>query len=96
MLLLQSYVTCTVGVGWVGYVMICYGVTDALCSFLAGRLVKHVGRVTLFTFGAVMQMALIFTLVFWVPSKDQLVVLFIIAACWGTADAVWQTQINGE
>ncbi|XP_033638068.1 protein unc-93 homolog A-like [Asterias rubens] len=90
----RSYVTCTVGVSWVGYVMICYGVTDALCSFFAGRLVKHIGRVPLFTFGAVMQMTLIFTLIFWVPNKDQLAVLFVIAACWGMADAVWQTQIN--
>ncbi|XP_038050547.1 protein unc-93 homolog A-like [Patiria miniata] len=90
----RSYVTCTVGVGWVGYVMICYGVTDAVCSLVSGRLVKHVGRIPLFTFGAVVQMSLIFTLLFWVPTKDQLAVCFVIAACWGAADAIWQTQIN--
>ena len=92
----QSYVTCTVGVGWVGYVMICYGVTDAICSLVSGRLIKHVGRIPVFTFGALVHMALILTLLFWVPTKDQLAVCFVIAACWGASDAVWQTQINGK
>ncbi|PIK47331.1 hypothetical protein BSL78_15807 [Apostichopus japonicus] len=31
----KSFVTCTVGVGWVGYIMICYGATMH-CSHLSG------------------------------------------------------------
>lgn len=34
-----------------GYVMICFGAVDALCSVLFGRLARHTGRITLFVLG---------------------------------------------
>ena len=47
----QSYVSCTLGVANVGYIFICYGVVDATCSFLFGRLVEYVGHVPFFVLG---------------------------------------------
>ncbi|XP_071491048.1 protein unc-93 homolog A-like [Diadema antillarum] len=90
----KSYVTCTIGVGWVGYVMICYGVADASCSFLIGRLAKYTGQVPLFCFGALTNASLIVALGVWQPKSSELAVFFIIAALWGVADAIWQTQLN--
>merc|ERR1712098_192094 len=30
----------------------------------------------------------------WTPTKSTQFVVYILAALWGTADAIWQTQIN--
>lgn len=47
----QSYTTCALGIQFVGYVMICFGAADALCSVLFGRLARHTGRTVLFALG---------------------------------------------
>lgn len=39
------------GVWNVGYIMIVYGVADAICSFLFGRLVQYVGHIPFFVLG---------------------------------------------
>jgi predicted MFS family arabinose efflux permease len=80
----------------VGFVLICYGVADALGSLLCGFLVKIVGRVPIFLFAAATNVALIVTWLSWEPDPSQPVIFFVLAALWGLADAVWQTQINGE
>lgn len=33
-------------------------------------------------------------MLFWKPSSNQIIILFILAGLWGLSDAVWQTQIN--
>lgn len=95
-LLLQAYVSCGLGVHMVGYVMICYGVCDAICSITFSPLVKIVGRVPVFTMGAVINIAIVITLIYWRPQPNQTAVFFVLAGFWGVSDAVWQTQINGE
>ncbi|XP_010841990.1 PREDICTED: protein unc-93 homolog A [Bison bison bison] len=47
----RSYTTCALGIQFVGYVMICFGAVDALCSVLFGRLARHTGRTVLFALG---------------------------------------------
>lgn len=47
----QSYTTCALGIQFVGYVMICFGAVDALCSVLFGRLARYIGRTALFALG---------------------------------------------
>ncbi|XP_071529452.1 UNC93-like protein [Panulirus ornatus] len=51
-----AYVSCGLGVHMVGYVMICYGVCDAICSVSFSPLVKLVGRVPIFTMGAIINL----------------------------------------
>jgi len=48
---LQNYVTCALGIHYVGYVMMCFGASNSLCSFLFGRLARYTGRAALFLFG---------------------------------------------
>lgn len=92
----QSYVTCTVGVGWVGYIMICYGTTNAAFSLFWGRLAKSTGRTFIFASGTIINLIIVVVLLTWLPKEEQLWVMFVLAALWGVADAVWQTQINGK
>ncbi|XP_042205192.1 UNC93-like protein isoform X2 [Homarus americanus] len=89
-----AYVSCGLGLHMVGYILVFYGLCDALCSIGLSRLVKLVGRVPVFTLAFLINLALIIVLIYWLPHPDDLLWFFIIAGLWGSADAVWQTQIN--
>ena len=79
-----------------GYVLITYGVIDAICSASFGGFIKYVGRVPIFLGGACLNLICVIVLFVWEPSPDMSYLFFIIAGLWGAADAVWQTQINGK
>ena len=53
-------------------------------------------RIPVFIFGAAVNIGLIAAMYVWVPHPDEKIVFFVIAGLWGVADAIWQTQINGE
>ncbi|KAK3085295.1 hypothetical protein FSP39_001180 [Pinctada imbricata] len=105
----KSYISCTIGIWNIGYVMICYGVTDAILSLTFGALVKWVGHTPFFVledlafdriFNAVFLIAFIvhggtqIFLLLWEPNNADYVIFFVIAGLWGMGDAVIQTQIN--
>ncbi|XP_073529497.1 protein unc-93 homolog A-like isoform X2 [Phyllobates terribilis] len=90
----KSYVTCSLGIHFVGYVMICFASTNAICSLLFGKLSQYTGRIFLFTFAALTNLAVIIALLLWKPHPNQLAMFFIFPALWGMADAIWQTQTN--
>ncbi|XP_013782499.1 protein unc-93 homolog A-like [Limulus polyphemus] len=90
----KAFVSCAWGIHNVGYVMICFGVADALSSIALGQLIKWFGRIVIFTMGALVNVATLITMFLWKPLPDNVTVFFVIAALWGLSDAVWQTQIN--
>ncbi|XP_069575186.1 protein unc-93 homolog A [Brachyistius frenatus] len=90
----KNYVTCALGIHYVGFVMMCFGASNSLCSFFFGRLARHTGRAALFFFAALANFACIIGLLYWRPHPDQLPVFFVFPALWGMADAIWQTQTN--
>uniref|UniRef100_A0A673N3B2 Protein unc-93 homolog A n=1 Tax=Sinocyclocheilus rhinocerous TaxID=307959 RepID=A0A673N3B2_9TELE len=90
----KNYVTCALGIHYVGFVMICFGASNSLCSFAFGRLAQYTGRIALFCLAAVTNLSCFLGLLFWEPHPDQLGVFFVFPALWGMADAVWQTQTN--
>jgi len=89
-----AFVSCTIGVHNVGYVFITYGVFDALCSISFGAVIRYTGRLPIFIMGALINITVIIVFFQWTPSPHQAYAFFILAAMWGVADAVWQTQIN--
>ncbi len=91
-----GYISCAYGVQNVGYVVIVFGVCDAICSFSFGYVIKKVGRVPIFLMGALVNIACIAVFFTWTPNPEQPHIFYILAGLWGVADAVWQTQINGE
>ena len=81
----------------VGFIMIVYGVCDAISSITFSPIVKYVGRIPVFIFGAICNSLMITILLLWAPRPDNnLSLYFIVAAFWGIGDAIWQTQINGR
>uniref|UniRef100_A0A1B6CEC5 UNC93-like protein n=1 Tax=Clastoptera arizonana TaxID=38151 RepID=A0A1B6CEC5_9HEMI len=91
----QAYVSCALGIPSVGYVMICFGVVNALCSLLFGSIMKFVGRSPLMFLGALVHGVLVGVLLHWRPHPNSPLVFFTISGLWGVGDAVWQTQVNG-
>lgn len=92
----QGYIACALGVHNVGFVLITYGVLDAICSISFGALIKFTGRVPIFILGAALNLITIIVFFEWHPDPEKPHVFFILAGMWGISDAVWQTQINGE
>nr|XP_018917377.1 PREDICTED: UNC93-like protein isoform X1 [Bemisia tabaci]XP_018917378.1 PREDICTED: UNC93-like protein isoform X1 [Bemisia tabaci]XP_018917379.1 PREDICTED: UNC93-like protein isoform X1 [Bemisia tabaci] len=91
----QAYVACALGIPLVGYVMICFGVVNAICSLLFGTLMKYIGRVPLMALGFAVHGVLIWVLIVWRPHPNSPHIFFTISSLWGVGDAVWQTQVNG-
>ncbi|MBQ5154058.1 hypothetical protein EGM85_12460, partial [Macrococcus caseolyticus] len=79
----------------IGYVMICFGVVNAICSLVFGSAMKYIGRFPILVMGAALHLGLIVWLLIWKPDPESPTTFFIISGLWGVGDAVWQTQING-
>lgn len=92
----QAYVSCALGIPSVGYVMICFGVVNAICSLLFGTIMKYIGRLPLMALGFVVHLTLIWILVVWRPHPNNPKLFFTISGLWGVGDAVWQTQMSGK
>lgn len=95
-ILFQAYVSCALGIRSIGYVMICFGVVNALCSLLFGSAMKYIGRFPILVMGAALHLGLIVWLLIWTPNPESPTVFFVISGLWGVGDAVWQTQVNGK
>ena len=89
-----GYISCIFGVDEVGWVLITYGVCDAVCSLSFGIIIKYTGRLPIYLLGALINFTVVIVLWTMVPDPNQEWVFFILAGLWGIADAVWQTQIN--
>ncbi|KAM8952964.1 protein unc-93 homolog A-like [Pelodytes ibericus] len=90
----RDYVTCAIGIRMVGFVIICFGVPNAICSAVFGKLSEYTGRISLFILGAVINIGCIIALLVWRPHADQIVWFFVLSGVWGISDAVWQTQLS--
>ncbi|XP_038659110.1 protein unc-93 homolog A-like isoform X2 [Scyliorhinus canicula] len=90
----KAYVTCTIGIQYVGYVMICFGASNSIFSAIFGRISRFTGRMLLFAFATITNLSSIIALFLWHPQLEQMAVFFVFPCLWGMADAVWQTQTN--
>uniref|UniRef100_A0A4W3HTQ8 Protein unc-93 homolog A n=1 Tax=Callorhinchus milii TaxID=7868 RepID=A0A4W3HTQ8_CALMI len=90
----KFYVTCALGIQYVGYSMICFGASNAIFSFLCGKLAQYIGRIVLYILATLTNVALIIALLLWKPQPEQMPVFFVFPGMWGFVDAVWQTQTN--
>ncbi|XP_063773794.1 protein unc-93 homolog A-like [Pseudophryne corroboree] len=90
----KAYVTCTLGIQFVGFVMICFGATNSICSMLSGKLSQYTGRIALFMLAAATSVSCIIALLLWSPNPNQFAVFFIFPALWSMSDAICQTLLN--
>ncbi|CAH2251643.1 unc-93 homolog A [Pelobates cultripes] len=90
----KAYVTCTLGIRFVGYVMICFGATNSICSMVFGKLSQYTGRIALFMLAALTSASCIIALLLWCPHPSQFAVFFIFPALWSMSDAICQTLLS--
>ncbi|XP_072948781.1 uncharacterized protein [Epargyreus clarus] len=90
----QAFVGCAYGISNIGFVMICFGAFNAAAAPLAGALVKTTGRYPVMVTALLLNLILLSALLLWRPDPEQWLVFFLLAAIWGTADAVWLVQVN--
>lgn len=62
----QNYVTCALGIHFVGFVMMCSGAVDSLCSIVFGRLSRYTGRPALLSLGIMTYIASLPIVVFMI------------------------------
>uniref|UniRef100_A0A182QVN0 UNC93-like protein n=1 Tax=Anopheles farauti TaxID=69004 RepID=A0A182QVN0_9DIPT len=89
----KSFVACGLGISYIGYAMISFGLANTVAAALTPYVTKHLGRRLLILLTFLFHAALIVFMLLWKPT-DQYYQYSIIVACWGLADGVWLIQIN--
>ena len=93
---LQSYVNCALGIQKIGAVLICFGSVNAISAVCIGHVVKHVKRYPTMLSAAFFNTGLFMVLLWWRPCRQDVAMFYVIAACLGLCDAIWQTQTNSR
>uniref|UniRef100_A0A182TP89 UNC93-like protein n=1 Tax=Anopheles melas TaxID=34690 RepID=A0A182TP89_9DIPT len=89
----KSFVACGLGISYIGYAMISFGLANAVAAACTPYITKHLGRRLLILVTCLFHAALIVFMLLWTPT-DEYYKYSIIVACWGLADGVWLIQIN--
>lgn len=90
----SAYVGCGWGISNIGFVMICFGACNGIASIFSGSLVKITGRGPLICAAFILHVALLITLLFWIPGPHNSWIFFVVSGLWGVCDALWLVQIN--
>lgn len=91
----QAFITCALGVGQIGFIMISFGVFNCSAAMIFGYLVEYIGRAPIFTFGVIGHSCILVWAMFWIPNPDQIYLFYVYASLWGMFDGLWQAQVNG-
>ncbi|XP_015512738.2 UNC93-like protein isoform X1 [Neodiprion lecontei] len=89
-----AFVSCAWGISNIGYVMICYGVANAIAAISTGSVVKLTGRTPVMVFAFILHVAIIVALLLWKPTPEQGIIFFMMSGLWGVCDAIWLVQVN--
>ena len=80
------------GVYSLGPILMCFGGVSALASLVIGCIAQHIKRFAFITAGATFNVGLLIVLWLWKPVPSDIPNFFVVAACLGLCDAIWQTQ----
>ncbi|CAG5045202.1 unnamed protein product [Parnassius apollo] len=89
-----AFVSCAIGTGTVGFVMMTYGAADAIGCVVSGYLAKVTGRLPLLCTAALIQTGLFVAILIWRPHHNEAYALYSLAVLWGLCDALWVVQIK--
>ena len=88
----KAYITCGIGIHFVGYVMLTLSLAQGLTSYVSGHLQQYIGRMPLIVTALCLHLMLLMVLYFWSPSAQAFSIFFIVAAAWGVGDGIVITQ----
>lgn len=90
----EKFVSCSVGIQWVGYVMTVFGVLTAAQAVGLNYAAKLLGRRVLFSSAAVADLSVNVTMLLWDPAGTSVGYLFILPCVSGFAEGIFQAQFN--
>ncbi|RUS90945.1 hypothetical protein EGW08_001249 [Elysia chlorotica] len=89
----KAFVSCAVGVQWVGFSMVSMGIVSTITSLVANYLVRYTGRILQFAVGMGIDIFTIVTMLLWQPDyTTSPMVLLILPALAGVAQGILQPQ----
>ena len=89
----KAYISCTLGVTNIGPIMMCFGAVSSVSCILIGCIAsRHIKRFAFISAGATFNVGLLIVLWLWKPSPVDVPNFYVVAACLGLCDAIWQTQ----
>ncbi|KYN36192.1 UNC93-like protein [Trachymyrmex septentrionalis] len=89
-----SFVSCAWGINNIGYVMICFGITNAIAALFTGAIVKLTGRKPVMIFAFCLHLSLFIYMLRWKPTPEQGIIFFLLSGLWGVCDSIWLVQVN--
>nr|XP_039273946.1 protein unc-93 homolog A-like [Styela clava] len=78
----------------VGIHMATYGFSDAVLSYVVGKVGRKIGRISLFVFSMVVDFGSYAYCLWWDPNLESAWSIFIIYFALGATDGIWQTLTN--
>ncbi|XP_076449135.1 protein unc-93 homolog A-like isoform X2 [Babylonia areolata] len=90
----EKFVSCSVGIQWVGYVMTVFGVLTAAQAVGMNYAAKLLGRRILFTSAAIADLSVNVAMLSWNPTGTKIGYLFILPCFSGFAEGIFQAQFN--
>lgn len=85
----MAFVTCPVGVHYVGYAVMCYGFTVPVFIFLFSLFNKNRTRVIPYFIALAAHLGVLITLLKWKPTPDDLGTIFGLSVVWGVGSGCW-------
>ncbi|GFS18816.1 Unc-93-like protein A [Elysia marginata] len=89
----KAFVSCAVGVQWVGYTMVALGVVSSLTALTANYLAQYTGRIAQFTVGMSVDIVTVAIMLLWEPdSRTSPSVLMVVPMMFGFSQGILQPQ----
>ncbi|XP_053374801.1 protein unc-93 homolog A-like [Mercenaria mercenaria] len=90
----KAFISCPIGIQKIGFVMATYGGSTTFFALSLSRISKYTGRQALFAVAGLVNLGTLVTLYLWIPSADNVALIFLMPVIWGMAEGIWQTQSN--
>ena len=90
----KSFISCMLGVEYIGYWFVVYGTVASLSAYLVGFIAKYTGRIPLIFTDFALAAGLHIFILLWDLKKEQYIILYSLAGLYGLFEAIFQTQVN--
>ncbi|XP_053397637.1 protein unc-93 homolog A-like [Mercenaria mercenaria] len=90
----KAFISCPLGIQKLGFVMATYGGSTTVFALVFARVSKYTGRYILFALAGLVNLGILITLYIWIPSSEDVFLIFLIPVIWGVAEGIWQIQSN--
>ena len=75
----KSFVSCSIGVDQIGYVILFNAIFGSVFSSLCGYLSKLIGRISVISLGILLYMGVFVYCIIWVPNPDNRFIFYLIS-----------------